>query len=158
MTEASQLFLFDKLGKCDLVKLSNIYPTSPQTFRGIVEYIYTAKNGVDPKMLGKEIEFIGSPNCWGNMILKQGETAYVFVSKIGKKLYQDSWRGHLVIEEIDGQQFAIFQAKEMWLSEDYPQLIKENSRQDPKRPFASAIRLQAFEEYIAILINAVRPS
>ncbi|WP_374420565.1 hypothetical protein [Chromobacterium sp.] len=59
----------------------------------------------------------------------------------------------MVVEEIDAVQYAIFPHKELWLSEEVPLEIRGGSRQDPSRPYATAISLDVVECYLLKLIE-----
>ncbi|MCW7536927.1 hypothetical protein OOT46_03550 [Aquabacterium sp. A7-Y] len=89
------------------------------------------------------------------MVLRAGERALLFISALSDELYEDPWRGHMVVEQIDGDLYAIFQHEELWLRDDVPDAIRASARQDPKRPYASAIRLEAMEAYLLDLIEKI---
>jgi hypothetical protein len=57
------------------------------------------------------------------------------------------------VEDIEGDLYAIYPRKELWLSDDVPTLIRESSRQDPKRSYATAIRFDVMEEYLLGLVE-----
>ncbi|POA33801.1 hypothetical protein, partial [Pseudomonas sp. GW456-R21] len=82
-----------------------------------------------------------------------GDQAILFVKSISGELYEDPWRGHMLVEQIEGASYAIFQYKELWLREDIPSSIRTCSRQDPKRPYATAIRLDVMEAYLSSVIE-----
>ena len=77
----------------------------------------------------------------------------MFVKSISGKLHEDAWRGHMVVENIEGIPYAIFHHKELWLNKGVPSSIRECSRQDPKRSYATAIRFDAMEAYLLSLIE-----
>lgn len=147
------MFLFDKIAKYDLVVARVIESLGSQMLRAELEHIYSASHGMGNYEIGTEFEFVRSPGHWGDVPLKIGDRAFLFVGFVSGHLYEDAWRGHMVIEKIDGEPHAIFQFKELWLSQDVPSLIRENSRQDPKRPYASAIRFDVIESYLRGLIG-----
>ena len=150
-------FLSDKVATHDIVLVKVLCSPRPQVLRAKVARIYSAKKGMAANCLGSEIEFVQSPGHWGDVGLAVGDQALLFVRSISGQLYEDAWRGHMVVEEIEGNLYAIFQFKELWLNEDVPSSIRENSRQDPKRPYATAIRFDALESYLLGLIeNAER--
>lgn len=62
----------------------------------------------------------------------------------------------MVLEEIEGGSYAIFQHPELWLSADVPEVLRRCSRQDPKRPDSTAIRFEAMEAYLIALIDEVK--
>ncbi|GLU34489.1 hypothetical protein WKR88_20555 [Trinickia caryophylli] len=145
-------FLSDKVSNCDPVMVEILGAPRPQCFRARVTRIYAARKGVDAASLGSEIEFVGSPAHWGQSPLAVGNTALVFLKSVSGKLYEEAWHGHLFVEPIDGTTYAIFQQRELWSSTDVPASLRDCARQDPKRPNASAVRLDAVEAYLQALI------
>jgi len=152
---AGQRFLSGKVESRDLILLSVVGSPNSQVLRAKVERIYSARKGIDREHLGKEIEFVRSPGNWGDVALQVGERALVFISRISDKFYEDAWRGHLVVEEIKGNLFAIYQHKELWLCEGVPEIIRAHSSQDAKRLYASAIQFGVLENYLIDLIEDV---
>jgi hypothetical protein len=152
---AGQRFLSGKVESRDLILLRVVGSPSPQVLRAKVERIYSARKGIDRKCLGKEIEFVRSPGNWGDVALEVGERALVFISGISDNLYEDAWRGHLIVEEVNGNLFAIYQHKELWLCEGVPEIIRACSSQDAKRPYATAIQFEALENYLIDLIEDI---
>jgi hypothetical protein len=137
----------------DLVMVNVMGSPRPQVFRALLERVYTARKGIDASWLRSEIEFVGGPAHWGQVPLVVGDTALLFVSKCNGMLYEAPWRGHMVVEEIDGDSYAIRHHRELWLSDGIPSSIKDHSRQDPKRPNATAIRFDALEAHLLALIE-----
>ncbi|AXW63844.1 hypothetical protein CJO94_18680 (plasmid) [Ralstonia solanacearum] len=148
-------FLSDKVASCDLVMAKIVDSPRQQSFRARVTRVYAARKGVDTGVLGTEIEFVGGPPHWGQVSLAVGDTALVFLKSISGLLYEDAWRGHMLVEQIGDEVYAIFQHRELWLSTDVPLSIRNFSRQDPKRPYASAVRLDVLEAYLLALIEQV---
>lgn len=146
-------FLSAKVASYDLIMVKVIDSPRPQSFRARVERIYTARKGIEAQWLGTEIEFVGCPPNWGQVPLAAGDVALLFVKMTSGRLYEDTWRGHMVVEEIDGELYAIFQHKELWLSSGVPSLLRDCSRQDPRRSYATAIRFDAMEAYLLALIE-----
>ena len=146
-------FLADKVANCDLVMVEIVASPQPQCFRARVERVYSARKGVDAASCGQEIEFVGSPPSWGQISLAVGDVALVFLKSISGRLYEEAWRGHMFVEQIDGERYAVFQHRELWLSPEVPEFLRACSRQDPKRPSASAIRLEALQAYLFSLIE-----
>ncbi|WP_155739125.1 hypothetical protein [Ralstonia solanacearum] len=145
-------FLSEKVANCDVVMLKIVDSPHAQSFRAQVKRVYAARKAVDAAVLGSEIEFVGCPANWGQVSLAVGDTALVFLKSISGCLYEDAWRGHMVVEQIDGETYAVFQHRELWLSTNVPTEIRDCSRQDPTRPYASAVRLDALEAYLLLLI------
>ena len=148
-------FLSDKLARYDLVLVKVLGAPRPQTLRAKVQRIYTSGKGINTTDLGSEIEFVRSSGAWGNMTLAVGQQALLFIELISGKLYEDPWRGHLIIEQIEENSYAIFQFKELWFNESVPPLIREFARQDPKRSYATAIRFYVLETYFLSLIERI---
>lgn len=146
-------FLEDKVAKCDLVMAEIVESPKPQCFIARVERVFSARKGVDATSLGRLIEFVGSPPNWGQTSLTVGDVALVFLKSISGRLYEEAWHGHMFVEQIDGECYAIFQHRELWLSPDVPASLRACARQDPKRSSASAIRLEALQAYLFSLIE-----
>ena len=145
-------FLSGKVKTHDLVKISVIDSPASQVLRATVERIYSASKGINPRTLGQEIEFTRSPGHWGDVSLSIGERALVFVASISGRLYEDPWHGHMVVDEIDGCQYASFPGRDLWLRDDFPASLRAYSKQDPKRSYATAIRFDVIERYLVELI------
>jgi len=139
----------------DLVLVRVISKPAPQTYRAFVEKIYRARHGIKIDFLGKEIEFIGSCGSWGDVPLAVGERAIVFMSEIFEKLYEHSYHGHILLEEINGELYGIEFIRKMWLNKSTPSVLRESARQDPKRPYCSAVRFDVLEGYLVDLIKKV---
>lgn len=146
-------FLVDKISKHDLVLVNVIESTGPQSLRARVEKIYSSGRGVSSSDLGADIEFVHAPANWGRVALTVEDRALLFVSSISGKLYEDAWNGHLLLEYIDGEEYAIYQAKELWANKDLPEKIRSASIQDPARNYATAIRFEQIESYLQELIK-----
>jgi hypothetical protein len=154
-TKPAQLFLSDHVAYNDLVMVKVVDKPRPQTYRARIERIYTARRGIDPKWLGEEIEYVGGTG-WGEAPLAVGDTGQLFVRKLHNgRFYEAASHGHMVVEETDGNLYAIFQRRELWLFDDVPSSIKDHSRQDPRRPYATAVRFDALETYLLALIEQV---
>lgn len=149
-----QEFLSEKIANNDLLLVEVVGSPRPQTLCVKVERVYSTRKGDESVTLGSEIEIVSSPGTWGDTALSVGERALLFVRLISGRLYEDAWRGHMLVEEIGDCMYAIFPYRQLWSSEDVPVSIKSCSRQDPKRPYATAIRLDAMEAYLIDLICA----
>nr|WP_297350315.1 hypothetical protein [uncultured Caldimonas sp.] len=148
-----QPFLADQIENYDAIVVKIIASPQPQTLRAEVLKIFSWGKGVEESCVGSEIEFVQAPGGWGDDRLEVGEKAVLFLFDISGKLYEDAWRGHLVIEEIEGQDFAIFEHRELWRDETISNIIREHSRQDPKRPYATAIQFDALEKYLLCMLE-----
>lgn len=144
----NEKFLAAKAAANDAVLLQVLEASKPQHLRAKVLAIYTARKGVTQKMLGQKIEFVHASGAWGNKPLQPGQTALVFLSEISGRLYEDSWHGHLLVDDIDGAPFASYRFPQLWLSENLPESLRAHTRQDPLRTQNSAISLPALAGYI----------
>ncbi len=153
MSEASPEFLFDKVATHGVVRLHVRAAPAPQTLRAELEHVYRATPGLQGVAPGLQIEFVASPGHWGSAVLRPGDHAVAFLRRIAGKLYQDPWRGHLFIEDIDGVPYAVYPHRELWLSANLPAALRAAARQDPRRAYASAIRLDDFEAYLRNLVD-----
>ncbi|WP_397458933.1 hypothetical protein AB3464_03155 [Pseudomonas asplenii] len=153
MTELSD-FLFDKILAYDLVLVDVTEAPEPQVLRARVRRVYSSGKGIDSNFLDLEIEFVQAGRAWGNMILDVGDHAFLFVRRLASGLlHENFWHGHMIVEEIEGDLYAIFQHKEMWLNKNIPPLLRENSRPDPKRSHTTAVRFDVVESYLLSLIE-----
>jgi hypothetical protein len=146
-------FLLDKVLRHDLVFVHVTGAPRPQVLRAKIGRIYSTGEGIVRSFLNSEVEFIRSGGAWGDVALKVGEQALLFVKSISGKLYEDPRHGHMAVEDIEGDLYAIYPRKELWLSDDVPTLIRGSSRQDPKRLYATAIRFDVMEEYLLGLVE-----
>jgi hypothetical protein len=154
MKQALGIFSYS-LADHDLVRVKIVGAPSRQIFRAMVERVYSTGKGAKVSFAHTEIEFVGGGGAWGNEELAVGERALVFLNAISGRLYEKSWRGHMVLEEIDGEGYAIFQAKEIWLNAGFPVVLRKLARQDPRRAYGSAIRFDVLESYLVDLIEII---
>lgn len=144
-------FLMDKVAERDGVLLEVLESPAPQCLRARLLKIYSARKCLHGMRPGDVIDFVHAPSSWGNTALKVGETGFVFLTPIREKLYEDSWRGHMVVEDIDGVPHAIF--PHLAATTD-PASPSSRAVQDPKRPYARAIPLAELETYVLGLLAA----
>ncbi|MFP5390200.1 MAG: hypothetical protein ACLGI6_01445 [Gammaproteobacteria bacterium] len=144
--------LYNKAADRDAVVLTVIAVTQPCTLRAKILKIYSARKGVNLDMLGREIEFVHGPNTYGNVEMKPGETGIVFLAGLRDRLYEDPWRGHMLVEDIDGEPHAIFPHMTPVTRTDG---LYHLSRPDPKRSYARAVRFDLTESYLRELIASV---
>lgn len=144
----NEKFLAAKAAANDAVLLHVLQVSKAQHLRAKVLAVYTARKGIKPQMRGRDIEFVHASSAWGNKPLQPGQTALVFLSEISGRLYEDSWNGHLLVDEIDGEPYASYRFPGLWLSENLPAALRQHTREDPRRPQCSAIRLQALADYV----------
>lgn len=149
----SEPFLADQIENYDSVLIEVLAAPHPQTLRAKVKKIYSWGKGVTELCNGSEVDFVRAPGGWGDEHLEVGEQAIVFLCAISGRLYESGWHGHMVIEEIEGEKFAIYQHRDLWLDPRVPPLIRANSKQDPKRPYASAIRFDSVESYLESMLE-----
>ena len=147
-------FLSEKLASHDLVIVLITGAPRPHVFRANVERIYTCRKGITPEHLGSEIEFYSGPASWGNVPLRVGERALLFVRNLSGILNEYPWRGHMVLEETDGELYASLQFPEVWLREDVPTSVRQAARPHPAKGNWSIVRFDTLEEYLRELIEA----
>ncbi|KWC88874.1 hypothetical protein LGN20_25545 [Burkholderia cepacia] len=152
MTEKGNLYAV-AVETFDLVLVSVIDSPGPQIFRAKVERIYSSGKSITPDRLGAVIEFCGGPPTWGNVPLQAGECALMFVRVQAGMLHEYPWRGHMVLEEMDGESYARLQIPELWLRDDLPGAVKAATRPHPTRRNASIVRLGVLEHYLMDLIG-----
>lgn len=148
-------FLMSRVTDQDAVLLEVISEPRPQLLRARLLKIYSARIGLEGRLVGDEIEFVHGPDTWGNTAIEVGETALVFISPISGLLYEDSWRGHMLIEDIEGIPHAIFPHLNVGTD---PASFAARAVQDPKRTYARAIPLEELETYLLDLIAIVDKS
>ncbi|MFP5390201.1 MAG: hypothetical protein ACLGI6_01450 [Gammaproteobacteria bacterium] len=147
-----QPLLFHKTRDRDAVLVTIVATLKPPALRAKVLKIYSARRGVTSDMLGREIEFDHGPNSWGNVEMRLGETGIVFLSSWSGRLTEDPWRGHMVVEDIDGAPHAIFPHM---APVAHTNGLYHLSRPDPKRSYARAVPLDATEKYMRELIAEI---
>jgi hypothetical protein len=143
-------FLSDLAENEDAVLLKIVGALGEQRLRAQVLNIYATRHGVNTGQLGKQIEFTYAPTTYGNTALKVGETAIVFMSDESGELHEAPWRGHMVIEDIDGEPHAIFPHLVVAPDATDP---SAHARPDPTRPHASAISFALIEDYLSKLFQ-----
>jgi hypothetical protein len=147
-------FLLESIKVNDLVMLSILDKPEPQEFTARILKIYSRKHGMESFSVNEVINFVGLPTTWGSEQLNVGGVALVFIKYLdtSKRFYEMFWRGHLWLEEIEGKTHAVYQEKELWNKDYFPEELKLYARQDPKRSYATAIQFDALERYIVNLI------
>ena len=84
----------------------------------------------------------------GNVPLQIGERALLFVHQVAGVFNEYPWRGHMVLEEIDGESYAWVQMPELWLRDDLPEAVKAAAGPHPTRRNASIVRFSVLERYL----------
>lgn len=153
-TSDTTVFLADRVARYDVLLIHVKAALGSQKLRARVEKIYSSGKAISLEKLDNDIEFIHAPAHWGNTALKPGELAFIFVSKISDLIYEASWNGHMVVEDLDGIPHATIKLAAMWERAAIPPLIRQNARPVPNRPYASAVRFDAMESYLKHLIQA----
>ena len=123
-----------------------------QVLVGRVEKLYSMGGVFSASPVGTDIEFVRSPGHWGDVPLEPKQRAIVFLTKASGRLYEVPWRGHLLLEQIEGVEHAIVQVPELWLIKEVPPALRELARPDPKRGYASAVRFDVMQAYLEELI------
>ena len=157
MNEPNPL-LYSKVAANDAVMVTVLSRLRPGKTRAKILKIYSARNAIRWKQLGRTINFVSGPDVYGNRTLEVGDTGIVFFRHFNGKLYDDPWRGHLLIEEIDGQPHVIF--PHMGPSSDGHEggihlSLYSVSRPDPKRTYTRAVRLESTEDAIRDLVRKI---
>lgn len=148
-------FLSDKVRDNDAALLTVTASLGNQVLRARVIKIYSARKGMQRFRCGEEIDFVYGSSVYGNTALLVGETAVVFLTDISGILHEDSWRGHMVVEDIEGVPHAIF--PHLAVSAD-PASPASRAVQDPKRAYARAIAFAELETYLLELIAKANKS
>lgn len=107
-------FLSDRVARNDVLLILVKTSLGSQKLRAQVKKIYSSGSAVSLDKLGTDIEFIHAPAHWGNTALKPGELAFIFVSEVSGHIYEESWSGHMVVEDIDKTPYAIVKIKAIW--------------------------------------------
>lgn len=80
-----------------------------QQYTGKLQRVYSRRfEGPQKYDLGV-LQFVGAPGSWGNITLKDGELALVFICYLphSQRYYQHHWHGHFTLFEINRQLHAI---------------------------------------------------
>jgi hypothetical protein len=162
-------FLEERFRQDDLALLHVIIKAPGGILRARVERVYLSRQEASGGFLmpGTEVNFVGSSGAWGLLpMLKPGDRALVFLSLSFIRpghLYEASGFGHLFLEEIDNEPYAIYCCHKLWQCAWVPPFIRANTRFDPKRlslndgrSVSSAIRLSALETYLQALIEDIK--
>jgi len=144
-------FLEDSISNYDLVMVKVVGSSNSQILKARVEKIYSSSRGVCSD--DSDIEFVHAPETWGCVALTDKDRALLFVRNISGKLYEAAWNGHFLLESINGQEYAIYRAKELWDDKSLPEEIRTASIQDPRRDYATAIGFKQLERYLQKLIK-----
>ncbi len=118
-----------------------------QLVRAQVEKTYTAKRGIRPSLLGKEIEFVG-PGGWSRSDLKNGDRALVCISSCSGKLYQGQIE--FLLQDLDGEPSAIFRSDGFSI----PETLQRSAKPGPSS-LHTALRFHVLEEYLVDIIRKV---
>jgi len=90
--------------------LMDVRSLGQQRYRGRIVRCYSQRFAAPGGYPPKSLEFVGSSGSWGNRTLADGERAIVFMRWLGRSgYYQDYWRGHLSLREVDGAVYACLQ-------------------------------------------------
>ncbi|MBN3844474.1 hypothetical protein [Burkholderia sp. Ac-20349] len=139
----------------DLVAVSVIDSPSPHVLRATVQHIYSCRHGITPDHLGTVLQFYSGPMTWGNLALEVGECGLLFVHKVSGIFNEYPWRGHMVLEEVDGERYARLQYADVWLRPNLPEAVRAASYAHPTRRNHSLVRFDVLEAYLKALIENV---
>lgn len=143
-------FLQDQVTRCDFAaefRISKIIESTICVAK-LRELLYVKSLGSESELLRNPVKFVRAGAGWGNKQLESGQTALVFLRWNAGKLTEYPWRGHLVIEKINGVQCGLFQWPELWNHAELPTLIRENSMPAPGQSGMTAIKYDALKHYL----------
>ncbi len=108
MNLSPSTLLRKKLREYDAVLMS-VSESGPQEYVGVVQKVYSRRFEGPVTYDAGPLAFVGSPGTFGNVTLKNGENALVFLrfSAGSGRYYQDPMRGHFSITSHDGRLFAV---------------------------------------------------
>jgi hypothetical protein len=108
MNLSTSTLLRKKLREYDAV-LMCVSESGPQEYVGVVQKVYSRRHEGPVAYDAGSLAFVGSPGTFGNVSLKNGERALVFLRFISgsSRYYQDPMRGHFSITSRDGRLFAV---------------------------------------------------
>jgi hypothetical protein len=150
-----KIFLEERFDQNGLVIASILNSPKRQHYEAIIKKIYSSKYGVSSQLEGKEIQFVGGPSSWGNKSLNIGDLALIFIRDIDGVFHECPWRGHMVLQEIEGELHAVFQMPNEWPMDDVPTEVAEGMREDPRSKYYSIIPFILLEPYLKQLISEI---
>lgn len=136
----------------DLVTVSVTSAPRLHVLKGKIERIFSCRNGIALEHLGTEIEFVRGPISWGNTSLEINDRALLFVRSRAYIFHEYPWRGHMVLEDIDGELCAILNFPQLWLREDLPIAVRTRCHQHPSKKNQSFVPFHIIEGYLTDLI------
>jgi hypothetical protein len=144
--DVAPLLLRESLARSDVLDLT-VEDLGGQNYRAVVHGVLTnrfCRLASDVRKL----EFVGGTSAWGNATLKSGERAFVFLSRIQNRCYENHWQGHLTLEVINGRLLAV--APWHLANHRYgPQYLLESATvPDPSRPWRTAFPVELIERHI----------
>lgn len=148
-------FLVERLSRDDLAIVHILKSPSRQHYEARVEKVYSTKYGLSSDLNGSIIKFVGGPGSWGNKSLVVDEKALIFIGDIDGAFSECAWRGHMVLEEIEGELHAVFQMPNEWPMDGVPTEVVEGMREDPRSKYYSIIPFRLLEPYLKQLISEV---
>ena len=150
----SKVFLSEQGLRCDAVLLEVTAAPEPQHRLAQVIEVFSASHGASRDMPGNEIRFVHAPSTWGNVPIKVGDIALVFLRSIRGTLYECAWNGHFLLEVHNGQRFIVYEFPQLWLNDEVPLSLREHIREDPQRPQVSLVQLASLIRYLQSLREA----
>ncbi len=153
---SSEKFMYSRVKDLDLVLLSVEAEIAPQEFRGHIEHIYSSGIAIDRTYINKTIDFVGGADTWGNISLAQGNRALVFFTRIHGKLYEDHWRGHILLEDVEGKEYAFYDIDRLLENNLLPECLTKAVKHEISKPPLTAFDFEAFETYLIDCISEIR--
>ena len=141
-----------KLREHDAVLMTVAYKGA-QTYTGHVQKVYSRRFEGPSAYDAGPLEFAGAPGTFGDVTLKDGETALVFLRFISKsaRYYQAPWHGHFSVVHRDGAllaiaNWALLDARGSEWGPDY--LRKGAFMVDPEKPWRVAMPFALLEQHL----------
>ncbi len=146
-------FLLGNINNYDLITIFVTGAPRIQNFVATVEHIYSCCHGITAAHLGLNIEFVGGTTAWGNSPLEIGQRAFLFIRDLDGVFYECHWRGHMVIELMGTERYAVLQFPNLWLREDLPLEVRSKAEPHPTEKNMSIVPFTVMETYLKSLIQ-----
>lgn len=148
-------FLIERLSMADLVMLSVENNPAPHHFEGRIEVVYKCSRGIESSLKDKIVHYICGPASWGNKSSVVGTRTLMFIDKKKDKFYEYPWKGHIDLEEIEGELHGVIRVPNKWDMQGIPFEIAEGVRTDPRCENHSIIPFRLLEPLLIQLITEI---
>lgn len=142
-------YLAERLRECDAGRVIGVDGRSQSNMRARVEAVYSTRHGLSDRDLGRTIQFLGQPTTWGNLALRDGERAVIFLRSHDGGLGEYPSNGHCVIEEMNGEDFVVFRLGDAYFTDVEP----ADAAEQPQTGWP-AVRLSVVEARLLQLRSA----